>query len=166
MNNIPSFTESLRIHSISPRDEEKWGVLVNFIRESDSEFTPPLFERPEFVHQLKDGLNNRGLMAVDADTKPVAATLYETDYCGDKGKAYLTFFRVIPEIRRFGIGFWFRQKLLDHLKSTGFKSVVTRTWSTNHPMMRLNERTNFHRTKVIVDDRGPGIDTVYFQLDF
>lgn len=104
-------------------------------------------------------------MAMEANTNPVAATLYETDYCGDKEKAYLTFFRVIPELRRSGIGFWFRQKLLDHLKTEGFKSVVTRTWSTNYPMMRLNEKTNFQRSKVIVDDRGPDIDTVYFKLD-
>ncbi len=165
MDNISSSAKSFSIHSISQTEKTKWGVLLGFIKESDNEFTPPLFERPEFACQLKNGLNNRGLMAMEANTNPVAATLYETDYCGDKEKAYLTFFRVIPELRRTGIGFWFRQKLLDHLKTEGFKSVVTRTWSTNYPMMRLNEKTNFQRSKVIVDDRGPDIDTVYFKLD-
>lgn len=165
MDNISSFTKSLSIHSISPTEKTEWGVLLSFIEESDNEFTPPLFERPEFVYQLKNGLNISGLMAMEANTKPVAATLYKTEYCGDKEKAYLTFFRVVPELRRLGIGFWFRQNLLAHLKTAGFKSVVTRTWSTNYPMMRLNEKTNFQRSKAIVDDRGPGIDTVYFQLD-
>ena len=166
MDNISSLTESLKIQPISPIDAAEWGVLCDFIKESDNEFTPPLFKRTKFVHQLKNGLNNRGLMVIDADTKPVAATLYQTDYNGDREKAYLTFFRIIPELRRLGIGLWFRQKLLGHLKSAGFRSVVTRTWSTNYPMLRLNEKTNFQRTRVIEDDRGPGIDTVYYQLDF
>lgn len=166
MDNISSLTESLEIQSISSLDEAEWGLLCDFINESDNEFTPPLFERPEFVCQLKNGLNNRGLLVIDAETIPVAATLYQTDYNGDSEKAYLTFFRIVPELRRLGIGLWFRRKLLGHLKSTGFRSVVTRTWSTNYPMMRLNEKTNFQRTRVIADDRGPGIDTIYYQLDF
>lgn len=164
LRDISDFTNSLSVRFVTP-GQSGWKGFVDFVKKADSEFIPPLFERAEFVDQLKNGLNNRALITVDKNNKFVAAAMYETDYCGDKDSAYLTFFRVVPEHRNLGIGFWFRQLLLKHLKAEGFKCVVTRTWSSNTEMIRLIEKTGFSPTKRIKNDRGPGIDTLYFERE-
>lgn len=42
------------------------------------------------------------------------------------------------------------------------KSIVTRTWSTNESHLGLLSKLGFVEIKRIKDDRGDGIDTVYF----
>ena len=164
LGDISDLTESLSILFVTP-DQSEWKEFIGFMKEANSEFTPPLFERTEFVYQLENRLNNRALVAVDTNNKFVAASMYQTDHCGDTDSAYLTFFRVAPKHRGLGIGFWFRQLLLKHLKAEDFKSVVTRTWSSNTEMIRLIEKTGFSSTKIIKNDRGPGIDTLYFERE-
>lgn len=164
MRDISDFTNSLSIRFVTPIQRD-WKEFVDFVKEADTEFVPPLLDRAEFVHQLKNGLNNRALIAVDTNNEFVAAAMYQTDHCGDEDSVYLTFFRVVPNHRNLGIGFWFRQLLLKHLKAKGFKSLVTRTWSSNSEMIRLIEKTGFYPTKVIKNDRGPGIDTLYFERE-
>jgi len=164
LRDISDFTELLSILFVTP-DQVGWKEFIGFMKEANSEFTPPLFDRAEFVYQLENRLNNRALVAVDMNNKIVTASMYQTDYCGDTDSAYLTFFRVAPKHRKLGIGFWFRQLLLDHLKAEGFKSVVTRTWSSNTEMIRLIEKTGFSSTKIIKNDRGPDIDTIYFKRE-
>ena len=130
------------------------------MKEANYEFVPPLFDRPGFVAQMENGMNNYALILNEVNTKScVAAAMYETNYRGQKDTVYLTFFRVAPNHRNLGIGLWFRQRLLKHLQVEGFKLVVTRTWSTNSEMIKLIEKTGFSPTKTIKDDRGPGIHT-------
>ncbi len=41
-------------------------------------------------------------------------------------------------------------------------SLSTKTWSTNHAHLAILERLSFECVSRIVDDRAPGIDTVYY----
>ena len=47
-------------------------------------------------------------------------------------------------------------------KRFGCPAVTTRTWSTNDAQMAMLPRHGFRELCVLKDDRGPGVDTVYF----
>ena len=42
------------------------------------------------------------------------------------------------------------------------RSIFTRTWSTNAAHIKILDKFNFEIIKCIENDRGDGIDTVYF----
>ncbi len=54
----------------------------------------------------------------------------------------------------------------DHLFSILFadRSIFTRTWSTNAAHIRVLDKFGFERIKTLQNDRGDGIDTIYFGL--
>ena len=58
------------------------------------------------------------------------------------------------------------QKMYDYLFNTLYtdRSIFTRTWSTNIAHLKILEKFNFKLIKTIKNDRGNGIDTVYFAL--
>ena len=46
---------------------------------------------------------------------------------------------------------------------TGY--VITRTWSQNHAHLAILRKLGFTCVYTIADDRGPGLDTVYYAID-
>lgn len=40
--------------------------------------------------------------------------------------------------------------------------LMTRTWSSNHGHIKVLEKYGFNVLRQLADDRGPGIDTIYF----
>ena len=58
------------------------------------------------------------------------------------------------------------QQMYDCLFNNLYKdrSIFTRTWSTNAAHLKILENFNFTLIKTIENDRGVGIDTVYFAL--
>ena len=58
------------------------------------------------------------------------------------------------------------QKMYDYLFNNLYadRSIFTRTWSTNGAHLRILEKFDFKLIKTIPNDRGVGIDTVYFAL--
>ena len=58
------------------------------------------------------------------------------------------------------------QRMYDYLFNTLYadRSIFTRTWSTNFAHLKILEKFDFKLIKTIKNDRGNGIDTVYFAL--
>lgn len=56
-------------------------------------------------------------------------------------------------------------KLYDHLFHALYpeRNVFTRTWSTNAPHARILSKFSFEEIARLINDRGEGIDTVYFR---
>lgn len=77
---------------------------------------------------------------------------------------HVTTVLVRPEARGFGITSSMYDTLFSYAKTTGH-GISTRTWSTNIAHITLLEKLGFHLTHRIIDDRGDGIDTVYFVKD-
>ena len=44
------------------------------------------------------------------------------------------------------------------------RPIALRTWSTNAAQLRLMEKLGFTCVLRLPDDRGPGVDTVYYRL--
>jgi RimJ/RimL family protein N-acetyltransferase len=77
--------------------------------------------------------------------------------------AYITTICVKHEMRNKGI----LKKMYAYLEDTvavenGIHRLSTRTWSQNHAHIHVLEKLGFRTITVLPDDRGPGIDTVYF----
>lgn len=73
---------------------------------------------------------------------------------------YISTIAVLPEYRGQGIT---RRMYELFLKNSQAKNVVTRTWSLNHAHLHILAAMKFTLAETIPDDRGPGIDTVYYQ---
>ena len=154
--------------------EDVWKLL----KDADNEFVPPLSSREKttqaslspregnadgpvkyfeqmlgqsFVLALKDGRVNGFLTYIPSHE---LALQDQSIRCN-----YISTIIVEPASRRQGItrrmyGALFR-------KETGLP-VATRTWSTNFEHLSLLEKMDFQLVKRLADDRGPGIDTVYY----
>jgi ribosomal protein S18 acetylase RimI-like enzyme len=68
--------------------------------------------------------------------------------------------------RRQGIATRLYRALLTDLPSAlELPYVATRTWSTNDSHLSLLDELGFERIETVPDDRGEGIDTVYYAID-
>ncbi|MBQ6542065.1 MAG: GNAT family N-acetyltransferase [Lachnospiraceae bacterium] len=75
---------------------------------------------------------------------------------------YFSTLIVDPEARHQGVArHIYRALIEDHAG----KTIVLRTWSTNRGHLALLEQLGFRSYKVLKDDRGEGVDTIYFRHD-
>lgn len=74
---------------------------------------------------------------------------------------YISTIIVDPDFRRRGITRTFYNILKENYPDT---YIVTRTWSSNYSHIQLLESIGFNMIKVIKDDRGTGIDTLYYSF--
>ncbi len=76
---------------------------------------------------------------------------------------YITTICVDPSQRGKGICSAFYDFMLNALPAEISSPVTaTRTWSLNENHLRLLDKLNFTLVKELIDDRGPGVDTVYY----
>lgn len=131
----------------------------------DKEFVPPLSNR---TTTMQHGFTDTGdgslqnyfdsmakqafLVAVD-DGEVVSFLSYQPH---DDGSCYVTAVCTGHSHRNQGIA----SSLYDYLENR-FRIVTIRTWSTNDAQMSLLSGRGYHITRVLFDDRGPEIDTVY-----
>ena len=73
---------------------------------------------------------------------------------------YISTLVLQPETRGMGI----TKKLYTHLFETLYpeRNIYTRTWSTNFAHIKILQSFGFQEWKRIPNDRGAGIDTVYY----
>ena len=73
---------------------------------------------------------------------------------------YLSTLIVKKESRRKCIAYMLYKELFDIFPD---KDIITRKWSTNISHINLLEKLGFCVLNIIKDDRGKGIDTIYFR---
>lgn len=111
-----------------------------------------------------EGMLKQEFVLATEGNKVVGFLTFNPDYALDiDGKTrtcdYITTIIVSPEFRGLGITMKMYQTLFENRRG---KDVATRTWSTNHSHLRLLDRMDFKTVRVILSDRGEGINTVYF----
>lgn len=75
---------------------------------------------------------------------------------------YITTVAIGKKYRGKGIGLKMYLKLIDISKGM---PIYTRTWSTNQSHIKILDKLGFSLTHLIKNERGLGIDTVYFLKD-
>ena len=151
---------------------------------TDDEFHPPLSgrdgptqtndldtERNDAIDSYHEELMEQPFILAFDDERVVGFLAfrngYETPEIGDFSPSnYVSTLVVHPDHRRQGYARQMYEMLLTNL-SASYRSpyVTTRTWSTNESHLTLLDELGFRNLATIEDDRGEGIDTVYYGID-
>ena len=153
--------------------------IIDMMREADNDFVPPMSARfSPFQTDLKGGsaaadgiityyngmVNESMLAAVEGDRLIGFVTFVEN-------MKYKVFDGILPNlyictliVRKEARGRGLTYTMYDHLFNTLYPkhSLFTRTWSTNFAHSTILKKYGFDEIHRIENDRGEGIDTVYF----
>ncbi len=153
--------------------------IFQLLIECAGEFVPPLWQRSSSTQQDLHGSSSSSkipseyfesirkqsaFVAIDSG-RVVGFMSFRKNYiCKEIPRSfqpniYITTVIVDPVYRNRGITGEFYEKLIDRF--AGYH-IFTRTWSTNNSHSRILSSRRFFEHKRIPDDRGPGIDTVYY----
>jgi ribosomal protein S18 acetylase RimI-like enzyme len=158
--------------------DDVWAVL----EKTDQEYFPPLSRReagaidqpplirkslwPQPVDYFNEILKEHVLLA-SIGGKMVGMITYVPRFESKTISAvspctYLDTVGVIPGYRRHGIATMLYKSLFEQPTVQALEHVALRTWSTNVSHMGLLEKLGFDEIERHVDERAPGVDTVYF----
>ena len=166
-------TSALQEH----QKEDIWQLL----KAADKEFVPALSARRDTTQKNLAGgavseegptsyftqmLNQSFILCVE-DEKVLGFLSFIPDRMLEVGGDsitcdYISTIVVSPEYRNRGITRSMYETLFRERKG---KTYVTRTWSGNVAHLHLLENIGFQLTWKIENDRGPGIDTVYYKKE-
>lgn len=153
--------------------------LMEILSINDKNFVPPLSQRSSTTQSNLQGADGEGdilpyfnkmmeqnILAMFFAGKLFGFVSYIDNYVSDVVGAdthpniYLSTLALRPETRGMGA----TKKAYTHLFFDRYPhcNVYTRTWSTNGPHIHILDGFGFGELKRIPNDRGEGIDTVYF----
>ena len=153
--------------------EEVWRLVET----GDKEFVPPLSSRHSTTQQTLafapaensptayfNGLMEQKFILCIEDQKTVGFMSYIEDHLLTAGTVsyvcdYVTTVIISPDHRNKGYAQKMYLKLFESGKS---KRYATRTWSTNVSHITILKKLGFKLVSRIKNDRGEGIDTVYY----
>ena len=150
------------------------GAILALLEESDEDFLPPLSRRRSTKDQTFSGeaavggilsyyeaMNRQEILAAAIDGELLGfVSFYENFEGGEEPSLYVSTLVVAKAARGHGL----TSKMYAHLFYTLFPehNIYTRTWSTNAAHTKILARFGFAEWRRLPNDRGPGIDTVYF----
>ena len=160
--------------------DKYYDQLMAMLIEADDDFVPPLsarysnkqddltsFEKTSdgFKKYLEGMLHGKLIAAVE-NGKICGFVSYTEDLLFkhiDESKLpniYINTLIVSKDCRGRGITKLMYDELFETYKHA---NIYTRTWSTNNAHIKILGKYGFGTLAVLKDDRGPGIDTVYFE---
>ena len=171
----------MNIWILKDEEIEQYGdEIYEMLVEGDKEFVPPLSSRTSTTQSgftvkkesSADGIRSyfnemkkqKIMVAVDNDKLLAFVSFRENHTCPEIDSSqspniYLSTLIVKPE----GRGKRPTQTMYEKLfAENADKNIFTRTWSTNAAHIRILSKFSFETYKVLKNDRGEGIDTVYF----
>lgn len=156
--------------------------ILEMMKESDKDFVPPLSTRfsPKqtvftggegteegLITYMQSMMKETMLAAFEGDLLLGFITFVEnmtTDYFGEDTLPNIYLCTLV--VSRAARGKNLTRTLYSHLFYERYaeRSIFTRTWSTNGAHIHILDGYGFSELHRKPDDRGPGIDTVYFSL--
>lgn len=165
---------------VSPETEAMYRILT----ECDQDFYPPLSARSssrqlswDTKEEKNDGVKDYYEMLLEQENLfwkedgEIAGFLsflphYSCEYLKDYGDiCYLTTLCISPKFRGRGLSPKIYAAVFAHIHRTyPEQTIAFRTWSTNAAQMHLVKRLGLTEVLRLPDDRGPGVDTIYYVL--
>lgn len=140
-----------------------FNKLLNLFTIINEDFVPPVSKRGTLKENVENIMKIKNCYTLILENQ-MKETMGIISFKKDKedGKAaYIPWIAVHPKFRRMGVGSMLLSEALKLMKKDHISSVTTRTWSTNAASLKLWRNAEFKKSKVIKDDRGSGIDTIY-----
>ena len=162
--------------------EDEWEAneVYAILSECDKDFEPPLSERGSTVQKTwekksGDGVRNyfnevakQHTLLLKREKKIIAflsfRSMEECEALKDyRDICYFTTLCIRKEYRGQGLSLVLYQKAKEYVEeSSRYTVMALRTWSTNKAQLHLMEKMDFHCETRLKNDRGEGIDTLYF----
>lgn len=170
----------MNIEILSRQEQAKYeDEILNMLIDGDEDFVPPLSARrsttqadlaghekgQDGIMRYFEEMKKQRIMVATEDGKLLAFVSFREDYTNDVIQAedvpniYVSTLIVKPEGRGRGLT---REMYTVLFKAYENVSIFTRTWSTNIAHTKILSKFDFETLCVLKDDRGAGIDTVYF----
>lgn len=170
----------MEFHILNDSEKSQYRAeLLEILTINDKNFIPPLSQRSSTTQANLNGdakkadiapyfnkMMEQNILAMFVDDKLFGFVSYIDNYVSAVVGAethpniYLSTLALRPETRGMGA----TKKAYTHLFFDLYPhcNVYTRTWSTNGPHIHILDGFGFGELKRIPNDRGEGIDTVYF----
>ena len=161
------------------KQQSLYDDAYKMLQAADNEFIPPLSSRSsstqqDFSARAKNNsieqyfrqLKNQRFAAAFEDGELVAFVSYKENYSCTEISAkelpniYISTLVVSPKSRGKGVTKALYGRLFSKYENV---NIFTRTWSTNIAHIKILQSYGFEVLKVLENDRGNGIDTVYFK---
>lgn len=162
--------------------EKEKGEIFEILSACDRDFCPPLSERGGTAEKNLTGDNSHNPGVTDyyrelmtqknflwkQGGRTIAFLSFRPEYkCPQLSRfprvCYLTTLCLLKEFRGKGLSVRIYREVLQYLRSRYPDATpALRTWSTNGAQIHLMEKLHFEQVAVLQNDRGPGVDTVYF----
>jgi len=162
-------------------DDRVKNSILDILRLCDKEFFPPLSQRTgtmqtDFAKKSEAAgleayfdeiLKQRAILAQDDGGKIIGFLSFrlnpETPILAPYFPiVHITTICVSPTGRGQGIGRSFYDFLFRWSEQNGIRYIATRTWSANAGHIPLLQKRGFAVIHTIADDRGKGVDTLYY----
>lgn len=159
--------------------EKFYGEILEMLIAGDDEFVPPLSARnsttqknlkgsekkPNGILSYFEEMKKQRIMVATEENKLIAFLSFRENFINEKiteddtPNIYISTLIVHPEGRGRRLTQTMYSILFDTYKDV---NIFTRTWSTNAAHIRILSKFSFETLCTIENDRGKGIDTVYF----
>ncbi len=170
--------------------ESEWNDIWDILCDCDNEFVPPLSSRNSSTQSnliiggqdeqtdvkaepyvYFEGIKNQKFILAEIEGRVVGFLTFRINYSCDALQDfgvsnYITTLCVDKKHRKQGI----LSRMYDHMENelpegVRCSKVSTRTWSRNNAHIGMLMKRGYSVLKTLADDRGPGIDTLYFGID-
>lgn len=171
----------MEIKILTKSDQDKFdNEILALLTESDTEFVPPLSARSSTTQSDLSGRTSRNsgvlnyfkemkkqrILVATENEKLVGFVSFKENFVNEKIGAeylpniYISTLLVSSEGRGKGLTRKMYENLFEKYENV---NIFTRTWSTNEAHIKILSKFGFETMSVLKNDRGNGIDTVYFK---
>ena len=145
----------------SDKDNE-YNEIYEFFKIVDSYYYPPLSKRSPLTEFIDPIIKDGNILYLKENDKIIGMITYYYFY-PDLKAAYIDSISILEEYRGKKLGKLLMDKCFSDLKSKNIHLVKLRTWSTNKITTNLYPKLGFKISDIVKNDRGPGIDSIYFE---
>ena len=169
----------MRLLSIDEK-QKYYGQFFQMLSESDDDFVPPLSSRTttrqenlssceknaDGIKSYLDFMMTQEILVKEEDGQILGFVSFVENYLSDviTEETFPNIYVSTLIVRKSARGMGLTKKMYDLLFNEMYKekNIYTRTWSTNMAHIKILSFFGFNELLRKVNDRGEGIDTVYF----
>lgn len=144
--------------------EGEYDDIYDFFKIIDSYYYPPLSQRSDLTEFIDPIIKGGNIIYIKEDNIIIGMITYYYFY-SDLQAAYIDSISVLKEHRGKKLGNLLIEKCFADLKLKNINLVKLRTWSTNEITTKFYPKLGFKIFKVVKDDRGPGVDSIYYEKE-
>jgi len=139
--------------------------IMDFIKLVDRDFYPPISKRKKIDDYVEDNLAEPHYLLLAYDKEQIVGSVCVGLDKPKRGEGYIDWVAIIPQYRKQGLATRLIDSVEVYLTKNNFDKVKVRTWSTNIASVALYNKLGFRVDYLVKDDRGEGIDSIYFAKD-